>query len=84
MSKKDDILSVMREWAPENLAESWDNVGMQLDTKREIEKVALALELNLDTWDIISQHDYDLIITHHPLIFKPISKLGYLFFKNKT
>ena len=77
MSKKDDILSIMRQWAPEELAESWDNVGLQIDTVREIDKIALALEINLDTWEIISDQHYDLIITHHPLIFKPIYHLGF-------
>ena len=73
--------------APEGgTAESWDNVGLQLDTNRDF-RVAVVLELNLDTWDIIKQYDYDLIISHHPLIFKPLHSVGYddwgqIFFEN--
>ena len=40
-------------------------------------KVAIVLELNLDTFNILSQQNYDLIISHHPLIFKPLSYVGY-------
>ena len=77
MKLKNEILSIMSDWAPEDTAESWDNVGLQLDTNREISRVAVVLELNLDTWDIIKQYDYDLIISHHPLIFKPLHSVGY-------
>ena len=77
MGLKHDVLSVMRQWAPEDAAESWDNVGLQLDTNREIDRIAVVLELNLDTWDVIDQYSYDLIISHHPLIFRPIKSIGY-------
>ena len=77
MKIKNEILSIMSDWAPEETAESWDNVGLQLDTNREISRVAVVLELNLDTWDIIRQYDYDLIISHHPLIFKPVYSIDH-------
>ena len=54
MGIKHDVLSVMRNWAPEDTAESWDNVGLQVDTLREIDRIALVLELNLDTWDALA------------------------------
>ncbi|MEK9726970.1 MAG: Nif3-like dinuclear metal center hexameric protein [Candidatus Margulisiibacteriota bacterium] len=77
MVDKNQILNIMRHWAPEDQAESWDNVGLQLDSNRDIQKVAIVLELNLDTFSILNQQNYDFIISHHPLIFKPISNLGY-------
>lgn len=77
MGIKRDVLSVMRNWAPEDTAESWDNVGLQVDTLRDIDRIALVLELNLDTWDVLQQYNYDFIISHHPLIFKPFRSVGY-------
>ncbi|MGC6366934.1 MAG: Nif3-like dinuclear metal center hexameric protein [Candidatus Marinamargulisbacteria bacterium] len=77
MNLKNEVISIMSNWAPEDTAESWDNVGLQLDTNREISRIAVVLELNLDTWDIIQQYDYDLIISHHPLIFKPLKAIGH-------
>ena len=55
---------------PEDAAESWDNVDLKIDTNKDIDRIAIVLELNLDTWDVISQYTYDLIISHHP-VFKP-------------
>ncbi|MGA0242453.1 MAG: Nif3-like dinuclear metal center hexameric protein, partial [Candidatus Marinamargulisbacteria bacterium] len=72
-----DLLTIMHQWAPEDRAESWDNVGLQLDTHRDISRIAVVLELNLDTWDILSQHNYDMIISHHPLLFTPLKTIGH-------
>ena len=77
MGVKHDILSIMRQWAPEDTAEAWDNVGLQLDTRRDIDRLAIILELNLDTLAIFLEYDYDFLISHHPLIFKPIHSIGY-------
>ena len=77
MGIKDDLLSIMSQWAPEDASEPWDNVGLQIDTNRQIERIALVLELNLDTWDVVQKYDYDFIVSHHPLIFKPIKHIGY-------
>ena len=65
MGVKHDILSIMRQWAPEDTAEAWDNVGLQLDTRRDIDRLAVLLELNLDTLAIFSEYDYDFVISHH-------------------
>ena len=72
MTSLQNIITTMNDWAPEDTAEDWDNVGLQVHTQRDIEHVGVALELNIDTWDIIADQNYDLIITHHPLIFKPL------------
>ena len=73
---KEQLINKLQTWAPEDTAESWDNVGLQVDTTRDIKRVALVLEINLDTWDILQKYDYDLIISHHPLIFKPLKSVG--------
>ena len=72
MTKKNDIVEIMQQWAPEVDAESWDNVGLQIDTNADIHRCALALEINLDTWSIIKDRGYQFIVTHHPLIFSPM------------
>ena len=84
MENKQEILSIMRQWAPEETAESWDNVGLQLDTNRDIDRVALVLELNLDTWNVLQQYDYDFIISHHPLIFDPLKFIDYELWTNQV
>ena len=58
---KEQLINKLQTWAPDDTAEAWDNVGLQVDTTRDIKRVALVLEINLDTWDIIQKYDYDLI-----------------------
>lgn len=77
MTVTHDLLSILRNWAPESQAEPWDNVGLQLHTTRPISNVAIALEINLDTWPIMQSNAYDLIILHHPLIFQPLHHIGH-------
>ncbi|SKC79456.1 Nif3-like dinuclear metal center hexameric protein [Maledivibacter halophilus] len=71
-----DIINIMERIAPTYLAEEWDNVGLQVGNKdREIEKIMVCLELNSSIIDEAIKKDIDMIITHHPLIFKPLKRL---------
>lgn len=62
--------------APFNSAEEWDNAGLLVgDENKTVNKIMFALDC---TDDVISQAvscNADLIITHHPIIFKPISEV---------
>ena len=53
MSIKQSIIQLMNEWAPVDTAESWDNVGLQLDTRQDISTVDIVLELNTYTWPLV-------------------------------
>lgn len=71
-----DIINIMENIAPTYLAEEWDNVGLQVgDKNRQVRKIMVCLELNSKIIDEAIKKDIDMIITHHPLIFKPLSKL---------
>lgn len=74
--KCNDIMNIIEGIAPTYLAEKWDNVGLQVGNKnREINKIMICLELNNKIVDEAVEKDIDMIVTHHPLIFKPLSKL---------
>ncbi|WP_432409307.1 Nif3-like dinuclear metal center hexameric protein [Wukongibacter sp. M2B1] len=74
--KCNEIMKVLEEIAPISLAENWDNVGLQVgDKDRAIEKIMVCLELNDKIIDEAIEKDVDMIVTHHPLIFKPLKKL---------
>ena len=77
MNTKLRLTSIMNNWAPEDTAEQWDNVGLQLDVNQDINRCASALEINMDTWESIKSQDYQMVITHHPLIFDPVRSLSY-------
>lgn len=73
-----DIINIIEEIAPHDLAKSWDNVGLLIgDKRKEIKTIMIALD---PTTDVINQginEGIDMLITHHPMIFSPIKKITY-------
>ena len=68
-----DMVALMEKIAPAFLAESWDNCGLQVgDPKWPVKKVWVALDPLLSVIDAAAEQLVDLVITHHPLIFKPL------------
>lgn len=77
MIKIDQIIEMMGEIAPKSLAEDWDNVGVQVgDTNQKVKNVLIALDLNKDVIKEAKTNDCQLIITHHPLIFKGLKSIN--------
>ncbi len=62
---------------PEELREPWDNDGIMCcaDGSAEIYRVLIALDVTEEIVDYAIERGFDLIVSHHPLIFKPISSL---------
>jgi dinuclear metal center YbgI/SA1388 family protein len=72
-----DVVEVMEQWAPSTLAESWDNPGLltgSLDTV--VSAVLVSLDVNNATLEAALSHDANLIVSHHPPIFKPLYSLA--------
>ncbi len=68
-----DIIELMDIIAPLCLAEEWDNVGLQVGDRRwTVRRVGVALDAGLEVVNAACQMKVDLLITHHPLIFKPL------------
>ena len=71
-----DIIDIMDHIAPPFLAEEWDNVGLQVGDRRwAVRKVGVALDAGLEVVTAACQMKVDLLITHHPLIFKPLTAI---------
>ncbi|MCR5481559.1 MAG: Nif3-like dinuclear metal center hexameric protein [Clostridia bacterium] len=74
--KHEELLKIIEKAAPPELAESWDNCGMQLDFgKTEYGRILVALEINEKVIDEAVKKKADFIITHHPLIFGKLSSV---------
>ncbi|WP_181881742.1 Nif3-like dinuclear metal center hexameric protein [Helicobacter sp. MIT 14-3879] len=72
--KIQEIYNYLNEISPFNTQESWDNSGILIgDSNNEVKDIFVCLEV---TKDIINSATKDsLIISHHPLIFKPLNRI---------
>ena len=76
MTTVKDIETRLFQFAPAELAEEWDNVGLMVgDRYACVEKVLVCLDINQDVIDKAISEDVQLIVTHHPLIFHPVNSL---------
>jgi dinuclear metal center YbgI/SA1388 family protein len=71
-----DIVNHLHKIAHPDLAFEWDNVGFQLGNgNQEVKKVLLTLDVTENAIEKAIKENADLIISHHPFIFKPIKKI---------
>ena len=71
-----DIINKMESLAPTYLKEDFDNVGLMVgDRNKVVNKVLLALDCTLKVIEEAKKEEVDLIITHHPLIFRKPSNI---------
>lgn len=78
-----EIHKVIKDLANESLSESWDNVGLLLgDRNQEVSKIMVCLDITTNVVEEAIINEVDLIVSHHPLIFKSIKNLEFGFFKN--
>lgn len=78
MVKVKDIVGEIEKFAPKELAYSWDNTGFILgDSEKEVKKVFLTLDVFKETVDEAVKMGADMIISHHPILFKGIQAVDY-------
>jgi len=74
--KCQDIINYIESIAPPQLAENWDNSGMMLGDRNSIvNKVIVCLDVTPGVADEAISASADLILSHHPLIFKGIKSI---------
>lgn len=72
-----DIDNFFNNFCSKDLSEEWDNDGVMLckDTQKQINKVLCALEITPECVNFAKKNKIDLIVTHHPFIFRPLKNL---------
>jgi dinuclear metal center YbgI/SA1388 family protein len=66
----------LEQWAPQSLAEEWDNVGLLIgDEAQTVGKVLVALDATEAVINEAISGGFDFIITHHPLVYNPIKRV---------
>jgi dinuclear metal center YbgI/SA1388 family protein len=71
-----ELLALLDGYAPLSLAMDWDNVGLMAgDASREVKKVLVSLDVTPNAVQKAIETGADLILSHHPFIFRPINRI---------
>ncbi|MDA7977921.1 MAG: Nif3-like dinuclear metal center hexameric protein [Pirellulales bacterium] len=71
-----DICAFLDRFAPVELAEDWDNVGLLIgDAAVNAKKIMTCLTVTPASCREAIEREADLIVTHHPFPFRPVKRL---------
>ncbi len=71
-----DIANVIEEFAPLRLQEDYDNAGLQVgDPEATVNAVMLCLDVTAEVLEEAKRRQCDMIVSHHPLIFRGLKSL---------
>ena len=77
--KIQDVLSALEQFAPLPLQESWDNAGLQVGlTEAEVSGALLCLDVTEAVVDEALEKGCNLIVSHHPLLFRGLKTISDL------
>ena len=71
-----EIITLFEQWSPKRFAEDWDPIGLHIgQLNRPVEKVLVTLDVNEMVIDEAIEAGVNLIIAHHPPIFRPMKHI---------
>ncbi len=72
----EELEQILERMAPQEIAESWDNVGLLVGRRSaDVRKVLVALDLTEDVVIEAVTGGYQAVVTHHPLIFSALTRI---------
>ena len=73
-----ELYKFFEEKIPRALSCDWDNDGLMVcaDDTKEVRRVLVALDITAAVAQKAVDEGYDLIVSHHPLIFRPIKAVS--------
>ena len=73
-----DIIGALEQFAPLSLQDSYDNAGLQIGLTVDAESsgVLLCLDVTEEVIDEAKEKGCDLIVSHHPLMFRPPKRIA--------
>ena len=74
MPKVSELYEFLDKKFPRSYSCAWDNDGLMVcgDLNREVVRVLCTLDVTDEAIDYAVNGDFDVIVSHHPLIFKPL------------
>ena len=71
-----ELIEHFEKFAPLELAEKWDNTGLQVgNLHQNISTVLISLDIHLDLISEAKKNQAELIVTHHPFIYPNLKKI---------
>ena len=78
MVKLEHILALINTIAPFDIAEDWDNCGLQAgNLNQEVKKIIIGLDVSIPLMNAAKESRCDLVLTHHPLMLRPEKKIDF-------
>lgn len=76
MVKVKDISTCIEKFAPKALQESYDNAGLQVgDPSMDVTATLVCLDVTEEVLEEAFERDCNMIVSHHPLIFKGLKNV---------
>ncbi len=76
MTKIKEVLEYLNELYPFDTKEEWDNCGLLVGGEDNmVEKIMLTLDVTKEVVEQAEEAGADLIVSHHPVIFRPFKSL---------
>ena len=72
-----DIVDILDKQSPPEYALDWDNVGLLVGRgAKEVSRLLLCLDVTRDVCEYAVEQGFDMIVSHHPMIFKNVKKVN--------
>ena len=72
-----DVLNALERFAPLPLQEDWDNAGLQIGlTEADVSGALLCLDVNEKVIDEAVKRGCNLVVAHHPLLFRGLKTIS--------
>lgn len=72
-----DIIDILERQSPREYALEWDNVGLLVGSRdKQVRKLLIAVDATLEVCNEAIEGGYDMIVTHHPMIFSKLKQVN--------
>ena len=73
-----ELYGYLNQMIPPALSCEWDNDGLMCcaDEDKEVHRVLITLDVTAEAVDLALREEYDVILSHHPMIFKGLKSIN--------
>ncbi|MCI9137443.1 MAG: Nif3-like dinuclear metal center hexameric protein [Lachnospiraceae bacterium] len=72
-----EIIDILQKQSPEHYACAWDNVGLLVGNyEKEVQTIYIALDATEEAIAEAVEEGADMLLTHHPMIFRELKKVN--------